>query len=137
MSAPASRRGFLAAGTAALALPAAGAATAHVPALTWPHADTALVNASCELAMLELGLNGLHDSIGEGADEDPRYIAIEARRWEVLAILATTPAVTMDGLEAKAEALTSRQVSEDYQSTGEIAASLAADILAFVAKGRT
>lgn len=94
-------------------------------------ADSQLVTAVREIQILDLRIQELHDKFGDDADGRDDYHEMEARRDEVLEILATIPARSHEGLVAKAEALTQRRLIEDFERHGAVASSLADDVLRY------
>jgi hypothetical protein len=121
MSTNLSRRAILAgaASTPALALPAA---INDAP-------DLHLLNAVTDMQAADAAIDWLHKQHGDDADGRDDYHAVEAKRDVALDILADQPARTPRGMVAKAEVLSERCLIEDYTRHGEIATSLAADVL--------
>lgn len=91
--------------------------------------DVTLTSASVELTVLELALSGLHDKFGDEAEGREDYRTIDDRRDLVITTLHSIPAISGDGLHAKAAALKQTQLAEDFERAGLVAQSLADDIL--------
>jgi hypothetical protein len=86
-----------------------------------------LAGAAGELAAIDASIEAMHKKYDD-ADSRKDYRRLSRRRFDLLHILGSTPALSLGDIEAKASAL-SRSTLEDYTNTALIAGSLASDIL--------
>jgi hypothetical protein len=132
------RRRFLAvaafasfAGAGSLA--AAAMAPNSIPqAVTVPNgsADAEMTAAVAEIATIDDALTAMHKKYGDDADSRDDYLEFADRRLDLLEMMGSTPSMSRADVEAKATALLMKEVAWDYHRFGEIAASLALDVLA-------
>jgi hypothetical protein len=87
-----------------------------------------LAAAAAELTSIDAAIEAMHKKYGDDADSRKDYRRLSGRRFDLLHILGSTPALSLGGLAAKAAAL-SRRTLEEYTNTASIAGSLANDIL--------
>jgi hypothetical protein len=93
--------------------------------------DLDLINATCDMHKGDAAINHLHDKYGDDADSREDYHQLNAERDTALETLRSRRAHTSNGTIAKAEAVSEKILSEDYDRHGEIAVSLAADVLRY------
>jgi hypothetical protein len=86
-----------------------------------------LAAAAAELTAIDGSIDAMHKKY-EDADSRKDYRRLSDRRFDLLRILGSTPALSLGDIEAKASALSLRTL-EDYAITALIAKSLAQDIL--------
>jgi hypothetical protein len=91
--------------------------------------DLDLLNAATEMQEADATIERLHRRHGDHADGRGDYQEVEAKRHNALDILAGESARSWNGMVAKAQALSDRRLIEDFARHGEIATSLAADVL--------
>jgi hypothetical protein len=96
--------------------------------------DLKLSNAVTNMRESEYAIDALNKKYGDDADSRDDYQHVESERDVALAILSTRRARSSNGMIAKAAALSERRVIEDYERHGEIATSLAADVLRYFGK---
>jgi hypothetical protein len=86
-----------------------------------------LAAAAAELTAIDDSIEAMHKKYDE-ADSRKDYRRLSVRRFDLLRIFGSTPALSLGDIEAKASALSQRTL-EDYTNTALIAKSLAQDIL--------
>jgi hypothetical protein len=91
--------------------------------------DDALVSALAELRECAAAIEALCEQHGDAADGRDDYLSSEARRDHCVAVLANQPAVDLEGLRAKAEAMQVASIRNAFEDHGDIGASLAQDCL--------
>jgi hypothetical protein len=79
-------------------------------------------------------IDRLHRQFGDDADGRGDYLLAEEERYKALDTLTDVRSKTLYGMAAKAEALTERSLIEDYGRHGQIATSLATDLLRYLGK---
>jgi hypothetical protein len=104
------------------------------PRRTAPKIQTKKRARKSDLAANAAELKAIDDAIAamhkkyDDADSRKDYRRLSRRRFDLLHILGSTPALLLGDIEAKASALSPRTL-EDYTNTALIAGSLAKDIL--------
>jgi hypothetical protein len=83
--------------------------------------------AAAELTAIDDSIEAMHKKYDD-ADGRKDYRRLSRRRFDLLRMFGSTPALSLGDVEAKAAAL-SRRTLEDYTNTALIAGSLANDIL--------
>jgi hypothetical protein len=91
-------------------------------------ADAELVNAARDLEAIDHAIEDLHRKYDD-ADSRGDYRALGVRRNENIATLVTVPAASSLGIQAKASALRSQRMIEDWDQHQQIAVSLADDLV--------
>jgi hypothetical protein len=86
-----------------------------------------LAAAAAELTSIDGAIAAMHKKYDD-ADSRKDYRRLSDRRFDLLHIFGSTPALSLGDIEAKASALSPRTL-EDYTNTALIAGSLAKDIL--------
>jgi hypothetical protein len=86
-----------------------------------------LAAAAAELTAIDDSIESMHKKYDD-ADSRKDYRRLSRRRFDLLRIFGSTPALSLGDIEAKASAL-SRRTLEDYTNTALIAGSLASDIM--------
>jgi hypothetical protein len=86
-----------------------------------------LAAAAAELTAIDDSIEAMHKKYDD-ADSRKDYRRLSRRRFDLLHIFGSTPALSLGDIEAKAAALSQRTL-EDYTNTAMIAESLAKDIL--------
>jgi hypothetical protein len=86
-----------------------------------------LAAAAAELTAIDDSIEAMHKKYDD-ADSRKDYRRLSDRRFDLLHIFGSTPALSLGDIEAKASALSHRTL-EDYANTALIAKSLAQDIL--------
>jgi len=86
--------------------------------------------AVTEMAIIEDTINAMHKKYGDDADSRDDYIDFADRRLDLLEMMGSTPSMSRVGIEAKAAALLMNELACDYSRFGDVAESLALDILA-------
>jgi hypothetical protein len=92
-------------------------------------AGAKLTSAAAEIAALDEALEALYKKYGEDRESRDDFLNMEARRFELLELLGSTPSTSRAGIEAKATALLMKEATFDDHRFGNIAESLAQDIL--------
>jgi hypothetical protein len=87
-----------------------------------------LAAAAAELTAIDGSIEAVHKKYHDAADSRKDYRRLSRRRFDLLRMLGSTPALSLGDIEAKASALSHRTL-EDYTNTALIAGSLASDIL--------
>jgi hypothetical protein len=114
----------------------AAAAPNDVPqAVTMPtprhsELDAEMTAAVTEIATIDDTLHAMHKKYGDDADSQDDYIDFADRRLDLLEMMGSTPSMSRIGIEAKAAALLMNDLACDYSRFGDVAESLALDILA-------
>lgn len=115
-------------------LAAAATAPNDVPkAVTTPThntPDAELTAAVTEIATIDDTITAMHKKYGDDADSRDDYIDFADRRLDLLEMMGSTPSMSRVGIEAKAAALLMNDLACDYSRFGDVAESLALDILA-------
>jgi hypothetical protein len=93
--------------------------------------DLALVNATHEMHSQDGAIDRLHKQFGDDADERADYHHAQHERYKALKILTKVRSKTSSGLVAKAKALIEPRIIEDNEQHGNIAVSLAEDVLRY------
>ena len=92
--------------------------------------DDELLTLVAEFLALDAEIERMSLATGDrDLNEQPGYREAEDRRFEAIDAIVALPARTQAGVVAKARMLKVRSVVEDYTATGEISASMAADVL--------
>ena len=87
-----------------------------------------LTAAAAELTAIDDSIEAMHKKYHDAADSRKDYRRLSRRRFDLLRMFGSAPALSLGDIEAKASAL-SRPTLEDYTNTALIAGSLASDIL--------
>ena len=92
--------------------------------------DAEMTAAVTEIAIIDDTINAMHKKYGDDADSQDDYIDFADRRLDLLEMMGSTPSMSRIGIEAKAAALLMNELACDYSRFGDVAESLALDILA-------
>jgi hypothetical protein len=88
-----------------------------------------LATVADELKTVCEAVEALHRKYGDDADSRKDYLKLEDRRFRLLHIIGSTPALSQSDIEAKAAAIALPETLEDHSFAAHIAGCLAQDIL--------
>ena len=94
-----------------------------------PDVDFKLGAAFAEIAALDEALDDLYKKYGEDREIRDDFLSMEARRFDLLEMLGSTPSRSQADIDTKAAALLMKEAILDDRRFQEIAKSLAQDIL--------
>jgi hypothetical protein len=86
---------------------------------------------SSALTRADVAIDDLHKNHGDDADSREDDARVADQRWDAIDVLATKPARSPQGLVAKAEAVSTRRLFDDFACHQRVATSLAEDVLRY------